>query len=467
MHSTSGEGCAVDGRPNDTLRTVIAESGLSYAALARRVRAVACEHGNRSIRTTSGAVANWVKGTSPKAGTAAFLAEALSRALGRLVTPADIGLSSPCGAEFHSGLSPDPVASLVHLGRADVDRRDLLSSAVYSVSALTLPLADGTRAEAADRATRARGGGAVGEAEIATVRDVTRVFTKADERLGGRTGRSAVVEYLATDVAAYCNGSFESAATRKSMFGAAAELAYLAGWKAHDAGRDSLAQRYYLHAFQLAEESDPGAHAGYVLRILCHQAYDTGHHTHCTDLADSALARVRGRVDGETEALFWLTLARAHAEDGRRAAALTAVAKAERLMSRARPEEAPSWVSSGGPPEARLSNQTAKVLNALGDTAGAVEQYRRSARCWDPATHPRIHALTLSDLGRAQLKQGGIDAACSTWSTALDGLHGVNSSRAREAVSGMRSELAVFRARGAAGVVEFDRRAAAWQSANG
>ncbi|MBQ0983477.1 hypothetical protein KBZ10_02795 [Streptomyces sp. F63] len=451
-------------QPNEALRSVLQEAGMSYAALARRVREVAAENGDDTVRTSSAAVAYWVAGTPPRTTTTRYVAEALSRRLGRLVTPADIGLPSPEDAGG-PGLAADPVESLAHLGRADVDRRRFLSTTAYSVSALALPLSPGT-AEAAQRARRADAGGRIGAAEIATVREVTKVFTRADERLGGDTGRSAVVEYLATDVAAYCRGTFADDGVRRGMFGAAAELAYLAGWKAHDAGRAGLAQRYYLHSFQLAEEADPRAHAGYVLRILAHQAFDNGHNTHCVDLADAALNRVRRRVDKETESLFWLTLARAHAAEGNRAGALSAITTAERLMDTAKTDQPPGWASLGGPPEARLANQTAKALTALRDVKAAEEQYRRSARCWNPATHPRIHALTLADLGHAQLWQGRMDSACGTWTTALRGLRGVNSARAREAVADMRRSLTVFRNRGSAEATRLDEHAAAWQSAN-
>ncbi|GAB3462171.1 hypothetical protein GCM10027570_48500 [Streptomonospora sediminis] len=288
----------------------------------------------------------------------------------------------------------------------------------YSVGALTLPL---ELHHAADGASAGQGG-TVGQTEIETVREVTEVFNRADERLGGGTSRSAVVEYLVSDVAGYCNGTFRREETRKDMFGAAAELAYLAGWKAHDAGRAGLAQRYYLHAFRLADESDPNAHAGYVLRILAHQAFDNGHKEHCADIAEAALSRVRGHVNEETESLFWLTAGRAHAANQDGKSALAAIGTAEKLLNTAPKDGPPRWASLGGPPEARLTNQAAKALSAMGDLAGAEDQYRQSARFWNPETHPRIHALTLSDLGEIQLKRGHLEAACETWSVALSGL---------------------------------------------
>jgi hypothetical protein len=313
-------------------------------------------------------------------------------------------------------------------------------------------------------AVRRRTAARAGRGEVAAVREVTAVFTRADERFGGVYARGAVAEYLCTDVAAYWRSAFPREADRRAMFGAAAELAYLAGWKAHDAGLAGLAQRYYLHAFGLAGESDPGAHAGYVLRILAHQALDLGRHEHCVDLAEAALGRAAGRVDPGTESLFWLTLARASAAGGAAREATGALRRAELLITRTGTDAAPPWASLGGPAEARLTHQSGKTLAALGDLRGAEQQLARSAACWDPVTHPRVRALTLAELAELRCARGNVDEACTTWSQALDAMTGVASARTRDAVASLRRALSPYRARGVAAVRALDGRAAAMQA---
>lgn len=322
-----------------------------------------------------------------------------------------------------------------------MERREFLSSAVFSLGALTQPL----REETSSRVIRAGAGGRCGPGEIEAVRHVTTAFTQADERLGGSHARSAVVEYLRTDAAAYCQASFARDTDRRAMLGAVAELAYLAGWKSHDAGLDGLAQRYYLASYHLAMEADPAAHAAYVLRILAHQAMDLGHHQHCADLAAEALTRVAGRVDPQTESLFWLTAARAHAGSGDRHGMLTSIVTAEQLIGRDPGDPGPRWASLGGPAQARFTNQAGQALRIASDLAGAERQLAHSASCWDPATYPRIHALTLSDVAETQFAQGKIEQACQTWSTALDGMKGVASARVRKAITSMRSRLVSIR----------------------
>jgi len=289
---------------------------------------------------------------------------------------------------------------------------------------------------------------------------MTLAFNAADERLGGGHARTAVVEYLASDVATFLEGRFANDDTRKAMFGAAAQLAYLAGWKAHDLGLAGLAQQYYLRSFQLASESDPYAHAGYALRILAHQAMDLGRHEHCVDLADEALARTKGRVDTSVESLFWLTAARANAASGAPRPAHAALSRAEQLINRARSEQGPSWAALGGPAEARLAHQAGKTLQALGDLRAAEEQHARAARCWDPRTHPRVYALSLADLAETQCQQGHVEQACKTWNDALDGMAGIRSARTRDAVLSLRKHLNSYRRRGVAAVRRLDARAA-------
>ncbi|MGR4880702.1 hypothetical protein ACIPUC_15025 [Streptomyces sp. LARHCF249] len=75
------------------------------------------------------------------------------------------------------------------------------------------------------------------------VRQLTEMFRSADEELGGGHGLTTVTTYLTDTVAPMLAARFPSAAVRKDAFGAAAQLACLAGWKHHDLGRDGEAGR--------------------------------------------------------------------------------------------------------------------------------------------------------------------------------------------------------------------------------
>src|SRR2546423_14920456 len=106
---------------------------------------------------------------------------------------------------------------------------------------------------------------------------MAELFSRMDQRHGGGHARTAVVQYLTSEVAAYLQGSFADDRVRWAMYSTASELAYLAGWMAFDNSEHALAQRYFTEAVRLAAEGDDGPMAAHVLRAMAHQAIDLGH----------------------------------------------------------------------------------------------------------------------------------------------------------------------------------------------
>lgn len=228
---------------NHALKEALRQAELSYEDLARAVRAVAAEAGD-SLRTNKSAVAHWVSGRRPSPQTAAYIAEALSRRLGHIVHPSELGLEQALAsaateqapALLGLRLGPDPVDMLRRLGDADIQRRQFVTSAAYSVSAAALPLGAKQAIEYQKRAHTGR----AGRAEIGAVRDMVTMYTRIDERHGGQHGRSAVVQYLTGDVARLCRADFATEQHRADMLSGAAAVAYLCGWKAYDASEHGL-----------------------------------------------------------------------------------------------------------------------------------------------------------------------------------------------------------------------------------
>ncbi|MGY2126025.1 helix-turn-helix domain-containing protein [Nocardia gipuzkoensis] len=157
----------------------------------------------------------------------------------------------------------DPVTLVSVLGRADVDRRSFLRTSVYSAALSATALAsqsDMARLVRVDDTAR------VDMSEVRAVQGITDAFLRLDEVKGGGIGRTAVAEFLSTDVASLLRSRFADSKVRSAAFSAAAELAYLAGFKAHDAGEDGIAQRYFLSALRLAEESGVPGQDGFCFR---------------------------------------------------------------------------------------------------------------------------------------------------------------------------------------------------------
>lgn len=102
--------------------------------------------------------------------------------------------------------------------------------------------------------------------DLEAVREMASTFSRIDQRRGGGHARTALVQYLTSDVANYLRGSYTDERVRKDMFSVASELAYLSGWMAFDNAEHSIAQHDFSVAVKLAEEADDPPMAGHVLR---------------------------------------------------------------------------------------------------------------------------------------------------------------------------------------------------------
>lgn len=340
-----------------------------------------------------------------------------------------------------------------------MERREFAKAALYSLAALAVPLHEWQ--EIADRGKRARStGAAVGAGEIDAVRHMIALFSGADERFGGGHARLAIVAYLTTDVAGYLRGSFPSDEARRAMCSAAAELTYLAGWKAFDCSLHGLSQSYYTKALRLANEADDGPLAGFILRAMAHQAVDLGHGQACLRLAESALEWSRKNASPGASALFTVVKARGFAAEREAAETTRTLQRAERLLGQVDQDSEPVWMNRMGFGEPSLANQTAQALRDLGDLAGAERQFKRSIATRDAVGHPRIHALTLTYLANVQFTRSRLTEACKNWSTALDLISGIRSARADRAVHDVRRSLATLGPRIPTAARQLDRRAA-------
>ncbi|MEU8918449.1 hypothetical protein [Streptomyces nigrescens] len=394
----------------------------------------------------------------PQGDTGRYLAVALTSRLGRLLTPADLGLAEPEEDDsIGLALGADPIDALLPMWRFELDRRRFLTSSAYSVAAAALPLT--YVQEIADRTAAARSGHAVGMAEVAAVRDMVRVFSEMDERHGGQHGRSALVQYLRDDVAPLCRGRFRTGEIRQHMLSAASRGVHLLGWKSYDAGQQGLAQRYYLQSYALAVESGITGHDGFVMRTMAMQGLKLHRPEHCLGLAETGLNRAKGKVDTQTESLFRVVHAHTLAKAGHRTAALAEAERASALLTADPGDEVPFWALAWGPPAASVYSPNAKVYETLGDHRTAAEQYGRAADARPAGTYVRIVALDLVAGAEMQLKRGQIEQACATWNRALDHMNGVRSVRTRKAVTRMRGDLARFRTRGVRCAAELDERA--------
>ncbi|HCT75529.1 MAG TPA: Tat pathway signal protein [Micromonosporaceae bacterium] len=443
----------------------MAKAGWSHAQVARAFVRVALENGARELAAVGRShVSHWVGGSNPSGQGPSILAETLSRRLNRVVTLDEIGLSAqPKSVPAMLDWRTDTLIELIDLGRMDIDvkRRAALGAAAYSAAALALPDESWWLELAARGRTRpSRRSRVVGSGDVEAVREMTQIFSKLDQRRGGGHARSALIQYLTSDVANYLGSTFTSETIRQHMFSAASELAYLAGWTAFDNAEHAIAQHHFRTAVKLAAEADDAPMAGHVLRAMAHQAIDLGHLKAGLDLATQSLEGLRYKLASPRErALLGSVYAKALGANRYRPSAAAALIRAEDDLAAANAGDyEPSRVFFFG--EASLAHETACTLRDVGDVPGAIREFRRSVRTRKASSFTRTHAVTLGYLGSVQAQNGNIEEACATWSRALDAMEGINSGRTRKVVKDMRSTLSPFRRRGISTANDLDVRAA-------
>ncbi|MFG2845672.1 Tat pathway signal protein [Kitasatospora sp. NPDC048296] len=451
-------------QPNERLGQLIRETGRPNEALARALCAVAASR-NDPARPSRASVTQWVRqGVVPSGNIPQYLAQVLTTWLNRDVTLSTMGFGDEQPDLRDWGL--DTLRALAALGRIDVDveRRQLLRTLTYSLGALNIP-PDSWWDHMARTESRGITQRRAGQADVDAVREMAGLFSQLDQRRGGGHGRTAVAQYLLTDVGEFLQGTFSSDQIRRDMFSAASELAYLAGWTAFDNGEHPTAQHYYTVAVKLAAEADDPAMAGHVLRAMAHQAVDLRKPHHAVTVAEASMAGSRYRLASPRErSLLGVVHARALAAAGRAAEANAALLQAERDLSAASPgDDEPARVFFFG--EASLAHETASALRDLGDLEGAAKEFERSVATRKASSFTRTHAVTLGYLGLVKARQHSIEEACTIWSRSLDAMQTVRSARTRDIALSIRSALSPYRGRKVQAIDAVDRIAAEYLAA--
>ncbi|MEU5219639.1 hypothetical protein AB0G79_26035 [Streptomyces sp. NPDC020807] len=437
-------------RPNQALRGLLGEAGMSAAELAARVNAIAAESG-LVLGYDRSTVAHWLSGTRPRGDATALVVEALSRKLGRPVTPADAGFlpaqrgrkdaahegRNPFGEgrdedrdeDAAPGLGPSATWPTGHTP----DRERTERGAPFRLAALRLPPYE----QIATGPLPPRGkpeGTRLLASEVQGIEAMARVFHHVDITFGGGQGRRALVAYLASDVRPRLHRP-AAPAVRRRLLAATGELAYLCGFMHFDDDLQGLAQRYYLVALRLAAENGAPSDYAVALRALSVQADALGHRREAVHLAESAAACLTGpRL---RRAFVYGQLAVAHAGEGARHEALRALAHAETMMER---EASPQDTAVGAYHQASLLYQQAVVRLRLGDERGAAAALSASVR-HRPADERRARALVLADLARLHLRARRLTEALEAWHRFLDDRSALSSSRVDRAFADMRGRL--------------------------
>jgi tetratricopeptide (TPR) repeat protein len=401
---------------NLALRGLLNDAGWTLQQLAGAVNRTAAENG-QALRLDRSAVGHWLAGRQPRHPVPEFVAEALSRRLGRTVTVPETGLA----------------------GRSREPSRPSLTCDVYNLAQATAP----SYAQAVTASPRAELGpeppSRLNPGVVSAAEQLGLVLKDSDSWFGGGQARPALAAYLAHDVRARLR-SPAAPKVRRQMLLVASQLSYLCGFMCFDEELHGQAQHYYRLALQLAAEAgDPGSYA-VTLRGMSVQARTLGHHRQAVQLAEAAAENGSG-ASGTQRAFLFGQLAVALAADSDRAGALRWLGAAERSLSMATGSSAPLV---GAYHSASFAHQEAAVRLLLGDRDGAVTPLSAAIRL-RPSLERRSRAILRARLAELHLARGRLELAVDEWHRFLDDYPGLQSQRAASALWVLRSRLRPFR----------------------
>lgn len=299
----------------------------------------------------------------------------------------------------HAYLRPRDAPSLddeCETGGEDVRRRQLIRTAVAGAASL------GSSAFGWFRTPPAPLSGirAVGMTDVRIIREMTQTFRRLDNRFGGGHARSAVTNYLVSDVLPLLHEGRYRDGVRQELFTAVAELNQLAGWIAYDVGDADSGYRHLRHALHLCRDVGDDALAGEMLAGMSHQAAFLRSADLAADLARGAKnnAKRAGVPALVAESAVMEAHGLALADDAN--GCLIALRESEQAFAVAENRDRPEWLAYFD--GAYLAAKFGHCFRDLGRPVEAESFARRSLDMIDGYDRGRLFNLTLLASALAQ-----------------------------------------------------------------
>ncbi|MGW3993930.1 helix-turn-helix domain-containing protein [Amycolatopsis sp. NPDC004772] len=277
-----------------------------------------------------------------------------------------------------------------------------------------------------------------GEGEVATIQAMATAFQVADRKVGGGRIYSTVVSYLQTEISPRL---FDPASDvlGERLFEAAASLTEIAGWMAHDSGRDQQAKRHFSQSYRLVKAADHPALLANISASMSHLAGQLHQAEDAVRIAQIGLTHAqRGPGRQRLTARLHAMTARGFAMQGDLDASRRALMDAERVLERLHEDTPAEWISQFD--EASLAGEAALCYDALGDRRQAERQARRvlELRVGD-----RVRSRAFGQLTLAEVLVGGgeIDEAASLGREVCTALGSLTSSRVRSRLTDLKTAL--------------------------
>jgi tetratricopeptide (TPR) repeat protein len=253
-----------------------------------------------------------------------------------------------------------------------------------------------------------------------------RAFRTADLQAGGGHLYASVVRYLQADMAPRLFGT-DAGADNPALFTAAAALTEMAGWMAHDAGRDASARRHFARALALVRVGGDLQLTAHVLGSMSHLASYLGEPEDAIALARKGKAVLRAApANPALEARMLALEARgvASKDPTDPAECVRLLLCAERALEMAPASSTSPWVSHFD--EGSLASEATRCLRQLGDLEQARRQAERIINL-RPSHRTRSRALGQLALASVLIVQGEPDQACDIASDVLSATRSLGS----------------------------------------
>lgn len=251
-------------------------------------------------------------------------------------------------------------------------------------------------------------------------------FRTADLQVGGGRLYATVLSYLHAAVGPRLFGAAK-AGDDQSIFTAASALTEMAGWMAHDAGRDDAAGQHFQRSLAFAAVGGDGQLAAHVLGSMSHLAVHQGDPSHAVRLARQGQEALAKAPPNPALAARLLAMqargltAMPHADA---AACGKVLLRAEQTLADKRPGQPSPWISRFD--EGSLASEAARSLRQLGQLQGAARHARRIIEI-RPDSHARSRAFGQLLLANILISQGEPDEACAAGQEALAALQFLSS----------------------------------------
>ncbi len=235
-------------------------------------------------------------------------------------------------------------------------------------------------------------------------------FRAADRQVGGGHLYATVVKYLHAEVAPRLFG-VDHDGDGQLVFTAAAALTEMAGWMAHDAGRDQAAEQHFARSLDLVKVGGDRQLGVHVLGSMSHLAHHLGKPADAIQLARRGReALSHGPRQPELEARLLAMQARGFASLRRGEDCAKLLLQAEKTLAVAPTEERSPWVSRFD--EGSLASEAARCLRQLGDLSEAQRQAERIIEL-RPGDRTRSRAFGKLILVTVLIAAGKPEEACA------------------------------------------------------